>query len=113
MRAAADPGALLGSLLPAGQIHLSLEHTPAPLETRSITRGHPCFVLPFETMAALIAKLDAFATSGDSAACTAVAQEKAAIPKEEDQDKVVDGYRRGDRFFVRDWCGNRLEFSGI
>jgi hypothetical protein len=25
----------------------------------------------------------------------------------------VDGFKKGDRFFVRDFAGNRLEFAGI
>lgn len=95
------------------QIHISLEFNVAPLETRHQTRGHPCFVLPFEKLSDVIQKLTEFAQSGDAAACSTPSIQPAGIPKEEDQDNVVKGYRKGDRFFVRDFSGNRLEFSGI
>jgi hypothetical protein len=96
-----------------GQIHVSLEHTRAPLETRHLTRGHPCFVLPFERLAEVIDRLNAFATSGDAAACSEVIEDQAGIPDPANATNVVNGHRRGDRFFVRDFSGNRLEFSGI
>ncbi|KAF8582484.1 hypothetical protein K439DRAFT_1661806 [Ramaria rubella] len=93
------------------QIHISLERNPATLANRSLTQFHPCFVLPFTQLTALRKKLNAFAVSGHAAACSEVADDGGFDAPNEGE--VFDGAKKGDRFFVRDFCGNRLEFSGI
>ncbi|CED85083.1 hypothetical protein [Phaffia rhodozyma] len=100
------------------QIHISLEYVSSKdtFEIRSSGRQHPCFVLPYTDLAVLADRLDEFATSGHPAACSAVTRDQSpmlATPEGESREQVVFGSRKGDRFFIRDFAGNRLEFAGI
>ncbi|KAL7410161.1 hypothetical protein BDY24DRAFT_418283 [Mrakia frigida] len=94
------------------QIHISLEPVPDTLVLRPQTRGHPCFVLPYTTLTALRTKLAEFASSGHPGACSAPSLEGAGFVAGREGEEV-DGAKKGDRFFVRDFVGNRLEFAGI
>lgn len=54
------------------KIHISMERQTKLLNSRSETRGHPCFVVPFTKLGELKRTLNAFAESGHPGACSAV-----------------------------------------
>jgi len=103
---------ILSSFPVRSQIHISLEPNPDTLVLRPQTRGHPCFVLPYTALTALRLRLSEFAASGHAGACTAPSLEGAGFVAGGEGEEV-DGAKKGDRFFVRDFVGNRLEFAGI
>lgn len=98
---------------PVLQIHISLEPNSSTLTLRPQTRGHPCFTIPFQSMTALRTRLTEFASSGHLGACSAPSLEGAGFVAKRIGEEEVDGAKKGDRFFVRDWVGNRLEFAAI
>lgn len=97
--------------LPLRQIHISLEPSPATLVLRPQTRGHPCFTIPYQELTALRLRLAEFASSGHPGACTTPSLEGAGFVAGRESEEV-NGAAKGDRFFVRDWVGNRIEIAG-
>ena len=95
------------------QIHNSLEPNASTLTLRPQTRGHPCFTIPYQSLTTLRTRLTEFANSGHLGACSAPSLEGAGFVAKRVGEDEVDGAKKGDRFFVRDWVGNRLEFSAI
>ncbi|KAL7422674.1 hypothetical protein Q5752_001965 [Cryptotrichosporon argae] len=84
------------------QIHVSHQNGPMP---QTLSSGHPCFTLPSaEALDALQRRVWGHQIAGGLAAAQACDQPGKA-------NSGAKGVEYPDRFFARDFAGNRLEFA--